>query len=501
MPTYDDYIYARISDDEVGTEKGVTRQLRDGRERSLSRDGRIAGEFSDNDISALKGTPRPDFERLMAAVTAPNPERRQRRIITVHTSRLWRNRAERAHGIDTLGRAKLIIHPIHGPELNLTTAAGRMVAGMLGEVDTGESETKGERIKDVAKERAWEGRANGQVAYGWSRQYQYDGRGKIVSFEDVVNPTEAAIVGEIVRRLLSGDSLLSITADLNSRGIPAPRAGHRRKVRGPNQNEDGSRWGKTSVKKVAIRPANIGMRVYHRGEDDEELLPAAWPAITDIGAHNRVVELLTDASRVIEKPGSRQHLLTWGIGACGICDGYLRVATLGNMRYGQKKKLYTCADKGCTGRNEASVDEYVSAVMIRLLSREDAARLLDGNEGVAAAAKSAARQHRARLERAALDYAEGLIESSQLRVITSKLKPLVDAAEAEAVAAASNPYADLAVSMVGEQAAEKWGASSLLQRRAVLKAFGVKVYIDRVTKRGPGFLPESVRIVPRDLPG
>ncbi|MFI0795069.1 recombinase family protein [Micromonospora rubida] len=89
----------------------------------------------------------------MAAVAAPNPMGGQRRIVVVHTFRLWRNRSERASGIDLLGRLKVIVLPVNGPELHLVSAAGRMVAGMLGEVDTGESETKAERIASAARER------------------------------------------------------------------------------------------------------------------------------------------------------------------------------------------------------------------------------------------------------------------------------------------------------------------------------------------------------------
>lgn len=501
MASFDDYLYGRISEDEVGTEKGVTRQLRDVRERSEVTLGRVVGEFSDNDISALKGAQRPGFDRLMAAVTAPNPDKRQRRIIVVHTSRLWRNRTERAHGIDTLGRARLIIHPIHGPELNLTTAAGRMVAGMLGEVDTGESETKAERIQDAARERAYEGRTNAGVLYGWSRVYQYDSRGKVVGFDDVVDEAQAAVVREIVRRLLSGESLLGVTESLNARGIPAPGAGRRRKARAAGQSDDGSKWGKTSTKKLALRPANIGLRIFHRGRPDEELLPAAWPAIIDFADHDRVVALLTDPARAKESLGHREHLLTHGIGACGVCGGRLRTSRKGHAKYGQKEMLYICEASGHVGRNLANVNALVDKVMIGLLSREDSLQLLDGTTELATQALRRAANHRARLDAAARDYADGLIEAGQLKVITSRLKPQIEEAEAQAAVHQTNPYAAMAATVVGVEAEQKWQAMTVLQKRAVLRAFGVEVVIDKVAKRGAGFDPASVHIAPRGQGG
>ncbi|MEH1130859.1 recombinase family protein, partial [Micromonospora sp. CPCC 206061] len=85
-----DALYARISEDDLGTEKGVFRQLEDGRGLSAARGGEVVAEFSDNDVSALKGVHRPGYEALMAAVAAGQVDR----IIVFHTSRLWRNRRE-----------------------------------------------------------------------------------------------------------------------------------------------------------------------------------------------------------------------------------------------------------------------------------------------------------------------------------------------------------------------------------------------------------------------
>ncbi|MFY1686402.1 recombinase family protein [Plantactinospora sp. WMMB782] len=501
MALYEDYLYARISDDELATEKGVTRQLRDGRDLSARRGGHVAGEFSDNDISALKGAPRPDFDKLMNAVAAPNPTGVQRRIVCVHTSRLWRNRVERAQGIDTLGKLGIIILCTNGPELDLRTASGRMIAGMLGETDTGESETKAERVYDAAKERAEEGRANGAVLYGWSRIYEYDRRGKtagkVIGFRDEEKHAEADVVRWIVDELLAGKSLAAVRDDLNRRRVPAPGAGHRRTRRAKGQADDGSRWGKTSVKKLAIRPANIGLRIYHRGRPDEALIPAAWPKIVDPDKHDRVVALLTDPGRTIERPGSRQHLLTWGVGECGVCGAHLRVAMRGNSRHGRKQQLYVCEAKACVGRNLAAVDRYVEHQMVALMRRPDVADLLSGSSAKAAEALTRVTTLRARLTQAANDYADGHIEAAQLRIITTRLKPQLQQAEAEAKAYRPSPHLELVMATVGDLAERRWGALDLNQRRAVMQAFGVRVVVLPAQRRGPGFDPASVRFVPR----
>ncbi len=61
-------LYARISEDALGLERGVTRQLEDAREMAACRGWAVVAEFNDNDLSALRGKRRPGYEALMAAV-------------------------------------------------------------------------------------------------------------------------------------------------------------------------------------------------------------------------------------------------------------------------------------------------------------------------------------------------------------------------------------------------------------------------------------------------
>lgn len=66
-------------------------------------------------------------------------------IIVDMLGRLWRNRHERAEGIEILRRHEVSVLCVKGPELDLATAAGRLLAGLLGEVDTFEVEQMSER--------------------------------------------------------------------------------------------------------------------------------------------------------------------------------------------------------------------------------------------------------------------------------------------------------------------------------------------------------------------
>ncbi|WP_328467257.1 recombinase family protein [Actinoplanes sp. NBC_00393] len=489
-----DGVYARISEDDLGTEKGVFRQLEDGRGLSKSRGGQVVAEFSDNDLSALTGAHRPGYEALMAAVAAGQIDR----IIVVHTSRLWRNRKERADGIERLRAAGVSVLAVKGPELDLTTASGRMMAGILGEFDTAESEIKGERVARAALQRAQEGRANGAVLYGWTRVYRHDDQNRVTGFEDRESPVEAEIVREIVRRLLGGEALRTITDDLNARGVPAPGAGQRRQHRAKGQSDDGARWNKTSVKKIATRPANIGLRIHHRGRPDEMLVTAAWPPLIERDDHDAVVALVSQPDRWtarVSRPGARVHLLSWGIGECGVCGAHVRVAVRGNSKHGTKKPLYVCEGKGCVGRDEARVDLFVGHVVVERLKRPDLADILTMDDGGGAEALKRAEGIRARLANAADDYADEKITAEQLHRITARLKPALAQAETEARAYQVSPHLKVVLDMMGERAEEVWAGMTTTQRHAVLSVLVERVRILRVNRRGPGFDPESIEIV------
>ncbi len=230
-------LYARISEDELGLEAGVSRQLEDLRELALTRGWDVVTELSDNDISATKAAPREGYSTLLEFADVSKIDR----IVVWHTSRLWRNRRERADGIELLAKRRVSVTAARGPDLDLSTAYGRGLAGLLGEFDTMESEVKSERVARAALERAQQGMANGAVAYGWRREKRVDEIGRVVGFEDVEDEESAVVVREIVDRLLAGETLRAITVELNERGVRPPGSA--------------AGWGRTSVKKVATRPA------------------------------------------------------------------------------------------------------------------------------------------------------------------------------------------------------------------------------------------------------
>lgn len=461
-------LYARISEDQGGEGAGVERQLEDARALAAARGWTVAHEFTDNSISALKGKHRPGYEALRAGIVAGSVEQ----VVVWQTSRLWRNRGERARDIEMLAKARVGVIAVKGTSLDLSTAYGRGMAGLLGEFDTMESEVKSERVAAAGAQRARQGRPNGPLGYGWRRE----------GSEYVIVPEEADVVREIVRRLASREALRAVTADLNERGVLAPKS---------------PTWGKTSVKKIALRPSNVGLLIRHRGQPDEELLPGCWPPLIERDEWDRVCAILSESGRRTSapaRPGARKHLLSLGVGECGVCGGHLRVALKGNQKWGSKSHLYVCDDKGCTGRNQERVDDLVRGVVLARLNKPDALDWLMGDDDAARDADKRARELRGRLEDAADDYAEGTITREQMKRITARLAPEIERAEADRQRHAGARDIDVLMQVSGERSLERWDELDVTQRRAILEALGIAVIIDKVKRRGPGFDPESVRI-------
>lgn len=470
-------LYARISEDVTGHGLKVADQMERCRQLADERGWTVVAELADNDISALKGDYRPGYAEVLRLVRL----RQIDHVVVWQSSRLLRNRSERAEAIELFGRQRVGIVAVKGISFDLATAYGRGQAGLLGEFDTMESEVKQERVAAAAAERAQRGRPSGTLGYGWTQ----DGTGKDATW--TVDTRQAAIVREIIDRLLAGESLHGITADLNRRGEPAPK--------------HAARWGKTSVKKLALRESNIAVRVHHRGRPTEARYVGCWPAIVDRDKHDRVRALLTDPSRRtnsgvigqeqgIARPGARRHLLSWGVGECGVCGTHLRVSSK-KGRYGQPTVLYVCED-GCVGRNEAHVDYLVRAVVIDRMSRPDALQALLGDDDEAGRWHEKADAIRARLDDAADSFALGEITRAQLVRITARLEPDLRDALDQAKTASALLDVDAFRPLVGPRAEEAWDGMSVAQRRAVLEALGMRVLVDRTSHRGP---------TPRDADG
>ncbi|MGV0772293.1 recombinase family protein [Mycobacterium syngnathidarum] len=477
-------LYARISYDRTGEAVGVTRQLHDLRELATARGWQVVAEVTDNDISATKGKTRPGYDRVCRLVTTGQIDH----VVVWQSSRLMRSRKDRAEVISTFGKHAVDIVAVQGPSLDLRSAYGRGAADLQTSFDTMESEVKSERVAAAIKHLASQGKAWGFCPYGWDRS---DG-------VQTVNEHEAAIVRELVDRLLAGEALAALTREMNDRGEPSPGYAQWAKLtpegRARRENKGYSTpprtWGKSTIRTLVRREANIGVR-RHNGVE----LRGDWPAIVDADKHAKVVAMLGDGDRrkhTGTRPGARKHLLTGGIGKCGVCGGPLRVSNRNGRR--DHTRIYLCdGPKGCTGRQQDKVDDLVTRVVTGRLAQPDALDWLLGDDEQARQSARRCEEIQRRLDDAADSYAEGRIDTRALERITARLTPELEDARRERDTAVRAVDIDVLRPLAGPEAAACWEAMPVTARRAVLETLRVEVAILPRVKHGPGFEPESVR--------
>jgi site-specific DNA recombinase len=317
----------------------VERQLEDCLKLIETRGDQLVGKFIDNDTPAKGVGKRDEYARLIAAVQRGEIDR----IYVWSQGRLWRNRVERAQGFEILRDARVSLVQVKGPEVDMTTAMGRMIAGIIGEFDTGENEIKSERQVREALQRADRG-----LPPGGRRAFGYRGT-------EVVE-AEAEMVKAAYAKLLAGATLSSIARDMTA-------AGHQTTV--------GGQWTINGVRAMLLNPRYAGHRTYLGRIHG----PAAWPALVDETTYEAVRATLTDPDRRT----SRGNALTWlgtGLYLCARCPDRAVICTYRGIKArGTQRRVYRCPSCYRT-RVADPIDEFVSLVVVERLRRPDLAGLL-----------------------------------------------------------------------------------------------------------------------------
>jgi site-specific DNA recombinase len=433
-------IYARISKDD-GTALGVARQIEDCTREASRRGWTVRQTFTDNDVSASDGKPRPEFQRMMAEVDAG----RLKAIVVWDADRLSRSPRENEDLIDRAERHGLQLANVGG-DMDLSTVTGRLTFRIKGSVAKAEVEQQSRRLKRKFDERATHGLPHGKVAFGYRREVVYDNAGRRISSHDVLDPAQADVVREAARRLLAGQTLRSVVKYFNDAGVTSP---------------GGKPWSATTMRQVLLRDRNAGRR-RHRGAD---VGLAAWEPIYDEGTHRRVVALLTDPDRRMNRGAAVKHLLS-GLARCGLCSGEMRVTTGTVYRGKPVPSKYQCRQCLRVARKQSLVDDVVNQVVVAKLSQPDAvSALATGRPERAAELMGQLQEAEARLEVAADGFAEGTLNGEQLRRISAKLQPKITAWKTELTTCA--PRHGM-LELVGPDAGALWARAPIDVRRLVI---------------------------------
>ncbi|OBK32545.1 hypothetical protein A5658_16030 [Mycobacterium sp. 1245111.1] len=202
--------------------------------------------------------------------------------------------------------------------IDLSSWAGRMLAGVIAGLAEGELEAIRERTKasraKLRQSARWPG---GKPPYGYKAVPREGGGWVLVQDREAVS-----VIQRIVRDLLSGTTLTGEARSLTAEGICTP-ADHYRAQRGLQPL--GRRWQTTPLRNLLRSPALLG-RVHHDGElvrdDDGQPVQFAEPVVS-LDEWERIQAFL-DGNREARKDDRRSDTsLLSGLAYCAVCESQL----------------------------------------------------------------------------------------------------------------------------------------------------------------------------------
>lgn len=443
-------IYVRISSDPSGKGLGVARQEKACRKRAAELGWAVGKVYTDNDVSASSGKPRPAYRRLLVDLEAGSADA----VVVWDLDRLTRRPIEIEEFIDLADRQNIALASVGG-DFDLSTDNGRMFARIKGAVARGEVERKSARQKAANDQRAEQGRP-----FMSRRAFSY-AKGGLALVE-----SEAAEFRRAVDELLAGASLRSIVRGLGERGV---------------RTTAGNPWQPTELRRLLQNPRHAGLLV-HRGV---VVGPGNWPAIIDEDTHRGVVAVLSDPAR--SKAGRPRSYLLTGLAHCGVCGGAIYGVTE------PRGPLYYCETRRHVARRAEAIDELVQGVIVARLALADAweAFARDDGKDRAKALRTEERGLRTRLDGLAEAYAVGDIDRQALRAGTRRIQSRLEKIAPELTALATTP--DIAPLLTSDDVAAAWDLLDIERRRAVIETL-VDVTIQPAGRGARSFKPEHVQI-------
>lgn len=319
-------VYVRISLDEEGTGLGVARQEQDCRAKAKALGWTVAQVYSDNSVSATKAKPRPAYEAMLADLEAGKVNA----VLVYSLDRLTRKPSELETFIDLSDRLRVSLANVSG-DVDLSTAAGRMVARIMGSVARHEAERLGERVSRQKQQRAQLGKSHNGGRY---RSFGYDREWNVIE-------EEADLLRDAYKRVAAGESVGSIVKAWNDKGI---------------QSATGKPWRRRTLQTMLQRPAFAGLSSYK----GEVVGKTEHEAIVDESLWQQAQDMMDSRTAQYQgNPGRNGRVwLLSGIAVCGSCHMPMFGAST-------KGGIYRCVknDGGCGSmRIKASWLDWIAQV-------------------------------------------------------------------------------------------------------------------------------------------
>lgn len=477
-------IYDRVSEDPTGRGLSVASQDIENR-RFCERQGwPIVDTIQDGGLSASAWATkeRPGFAEVRRRIEAGEVDV----LVCWEASRAQRD-LEVYLALRKLCAANGVLWAYSGRVYDLSRTDDRFQTGLDALLAEREVSQTRDRIMRGIRTQAAAGAPHGTVPYGYRREY-HPVTGALHA--QVPDPETAPIVREIVERIIGGDTLYEIVADLNRRGVVTPQA-RKDAERGLQVERHG--WTSSKVRRLVGSTSIIGRRSHH-GK-----LAAAngWEPLVTPAEFALANSILADPVRARHHRGVAVKYLLSGIARCGVCDAPLRPVTI------RRRPCYACAGNGeNTGKGHVvggrePMDAIVTAHALRRLADpgflEQLARPAVDDQAVRAA----------REVRALEAQLEELVEAVRTRKMSATLAGQIEErimADLEAARARAVPrwvppgVADLG----GPDATRRWDAASIVQRRITVRTL-LEVVLLPADRRAPrrGFDPARLEVTDR----
>ena len=489
-------IYCRLSKRSKGKKANVKDQERDFRAFIEAQGWRLVGVYVDDGISASDKSekPRGQFLNLMADLRAGVIDV----IVASEFTRLYRRPRELEELLDSVDKFNFQVELYTiDPAVrrwDIRTGVGRAQLREAAKQAAEYSDYISEKMRVKAKHRAREGRWHGgDPGYGFDYiPAVRDGEGNVVEDEQVlVNEERAAVVREVVRRVIANERVMAICNDLNRREI---------------RTRDGRRWRQGNLYPILSKPAIAGLV---RHPELPELVRARWDAIITDADWRRLQAVITNPGRRQNLVSGRTALLT-GYVYCGLEDCGKKLVASRDQR---GKRIYACKRdshrQGCgkLKRLADPVDQLVTELVISTLEDSDFAIPVGDDDGFAERY-----DEKKELEDSLAQLA---IDHYRLRVIgRPAFLAAHEALEADLAAVQrkldrATTYRHVKEIPVGDVAQQEWDAHAddLPWRRELIGILINKVIIKPSrhplvpysSHFGARFDPDSVEIVPRKL--
>jgi site-specific DNA recombinase len=398
----------------------------------------LAGTYVDDGISAYLGRKaRPGYRALVAAIE----DGEIGAVVVYNVDRLQRSNRDFAEFVDLCTARDINVVTPSG-DTDTTTADGRYYLQGLGQAAEHQSARASERLRRKHRQLAEDGRWHGGMrAYGYTADHM------------ALVPAEAEIIRELARRVLAGETLRRLAAELFRRGV---------------LTATGKNW-RTETIMQTLRSAPLSGQREHGGDRKHPgtLSPAVWPAILTPADTTRLRALFERGPRT----PARGSLLS-GVIHCSLCGRPAYPTTVHRYRCSNP---FPAAHGGCPklGIDMDLADMAVTSWVVTMLDTPDLAAAM---AGPADEADAAARQELEDALRARAEYGEdaaaGRLSRAAYLDVLGPLERRIDAAQkriADAVRLQPPPGAELG------QLAARWDSLNLDQRRAVVRSV-----VDRV---------------------